>query len=178
MRVIKTSIHPDVLPLEDKTTFHRRAARAIVVRGESILLLYTERYQDYSLPGGGIDPNENEVEGLIRELQEETGAQNIRNIVSFGAYEEYRPWYKPDFDVMHMMSYCFWCDIDEELGEMSLEDYEIKNGMQPVWMNIHDAIRHNKHNMATNEKQGLSIERETYLLELIASELMEKQKVS
>ena len=33
--------------------FTRKAVRAIVLRGEDILLLYTQRYQDYSLPGGG-----------------------------------------------------------------------------------------------------------------------------
>lgn len=171
MQVLKTSYHPDVLPLENKTQFHRRAARAIVVREAQILLLFTERYHDYSLPGGGIDDHEDEIEGLIRELSEETGAQNVRNIRAFGAYEEFRPWYKPDYDVVHMVSYCYWCDIDDELGAVSLEDYEVKNGMKPVWVNIHEAIAHNRETIANSDKQGLSIERETYLLERIAQEL-------
>ncbi|CZF82157.1 RNA pyrophosphohydrolase [Grimontia celer] len=171
MQILKTSFHPDVLPLEGKSTFHRRAARAIVVKEDMILLLFTERYHDYSLPGGGIDEHEDEVQGLVRELGEETGAQNIRNIREFGAYEEYRPWHKPDFDVVHMLSYCFWCDIDEELGEVSLEDYEVKNGMRPLWVNIHEAIAHNKETISSSDKQGLSIKRETYLLELIVEEL-------
>ncbi|WP_028022542.1 NUDIX domain-containing protein [Enterovibrio calviensis] len=171
MRTLKTSTHPDVLPLEGKSLFQRLASRAIVVRDNDILLLFTERYHDYSLPGGGIDANENQVDGLVRELKEETGARNIRNIRPFGSYEEFRPWHKPDFDVVHMISYCFWCDIDDELGEVSLEDYEVKNGMRPVWMNIHEAIEHNKKTMAESDKQGLSIVRETYLLELIAKEI-------
>ncbi|WP_407333768.1 NUDIX domain-containing protein [Enterovibrio sp. 27052020O] len=171
MRTLKTATHPDVHTLEDKSVFHRLASRAIVVRGTDILLLFTERYHDYSLPGGGVDSGENEVDGLIRELKEETGAQNVRNIRPFGAYEEFRPWHKPDYDVMHMVSKCFWCDIDEELGEVSLEDYEVKNGMRPVWVNIHEAITHNKETMAKSDKQGLSVERETFLLERIAREI-------
>ncbi|MGF1769961.1 NUDIX domain-containing protein [Enterovibrio makurazakiensis] len=171
MRILKTSTHPDVLPLKGKSLFQRLASRAIVVRENDILLLFTERYHDYSLPGGGIDVNENQIDGLVRELKEETGANNIRNIRPFGSYEEFRPWHKPDFDVVHMISYCFWCDIDDQLGEVSLEDYEVKNGMRPVWMNIHEAIEHNKKTMAESDKQGLSIVRETYLLELIASEI-------
>ncbi|MEZ8140483.1 DNA mismatch repair protein MutT [Enterovibrio norvegicus FF-33] len=169
MRTLQTTTHPDVLPLEDKSVFHRLASRAIVVRGDNILLLFTERYHDYSLPGGGVDPDENDVDGLIRELKEETGAQNIRNIRAFGAYEEFRPWHKGDYDVVHMVSKCFWCDIDEELGEVSLEDYEVKNGMRPVWVNIREAIAHNKETMAKSDKQGLSVVRETFLLELIAN---------
>ncbi|MDD1779611.1 NUDIX domain-containing protein [Enterovibrio sp. ZSDZ35] len=168
MQPLKTAMHPDVFPLDGKSTFHRRAARAIVLRGEDILLLYTERYHDYSLPGGGVDDGETEVDGMIRELQEETGAQNIRNVIPFGSYEEYRPWYKPDFDVMHMISHCFYCEIDEELGDVAFEEYEVKNGMRPVWINIHEAIAHNKHTLETSDKQGLSLEREIFLLEKIA----------
>ena len=52
-------------------------------------MLYTERYHDYTLPGGGIDEGEDDIEGLVRELEEETGAQNIRDIREFGLYEEH-----------------------------------------------------------------------------------------
>uniref|UniRef100_UPI00356A399F NUDIX hydrolase n=1 Tax=Psychromonas sp. TaxID=1884585 RepID=UPI00356A399F len=88
MRLLKTAVHPDILTL-DQSTFVRNAARAIVLKGEMILMLYTARYHDYTLPGGGVDENENLLEGLIRELQEETGAQNIRDIEDFGLYEEF-----------------------------------------------------------------------------------------
>jgi ADP-ribose pyrophosphatase YjhB (NUDIX family) len=134
-------------------------------------LLYTERYEDYSLPGGGLDLGEDKIEGMMRELREETGATAIRNIKPFGAYEEYRPWYKTDYDIQHMISYCYTCDIDKELGISNLEWYEKKNGMKAVWINIHEAIKHNKKTMATSDKKGMSIERETFLLTLIAEDI-------
>lgn len=171
MRLLNSSVHPDIENL-DARIFHRKAARGIILNGEDILMLYTARYHDYTLPGGGIDDGEDAEAGLIRELQEETGAQNIRDIKEFGLYEEYRPWYKPEHDIVHMESYCFVCTIDAELGETRLEDYEIKNGMKPVWMNIYDAIAHNEDTMANSEKKGMSIERETFLLKLIAEELL------
>ena len=133
--------------------------------------MYTERYEDYSLPGGGLDENEDQIEGMSRELREETGAQEIRNIQPFGTYEAYRPWYKPDHDIQHMVSYCYTCEISQELGESSLEGYEKKNGMKAIWINIHEAIEHNKKTMASSPKKGMSIERETFLLELIAEGL-------
>jgi len=172
MQIIKTHTHPDITTFENKTIFKRLATRSIVLRGEDILLLYTERYEDYSLPGGGIDEGEDEIEGMIRELSEETGAQNVRNIKSFCAYEEYRPWYKPDFDIMHMISYCFTCDIDHELGESKLESYEIKNGMSAKWVNIHEAIKHNENTLANSVKKGVSLVREIFLLKHIASTLL------
>lgn len=171
MQLLKSTIHPDISDMS-LSTFTRKATRAIVLKGEEILLLYTKRYHDYSLPGGGVDEGESIVEGLVRELKEETGAHNVDNIQEFGLYEEYRPWHKADFNIIHMESYCYVCTIDDELKEPELEAHELSNGMHPVWMNIHQAISHNEETIANSEKKGLSIERETFLLKLIVKELL------
>jgi ADP-ribose pyrophosphatase YjhB (NUDIX family) len=168
MQILKTHQHPSIDSLENKSVFTRLATRCITLQGDKILLMYTARYEDYSLPGGGLDDGEDKIAGMMRELSEETGAKGIKNIKPFGIYEEYRPWYKPDFDIQHMISYCYTCEIDEELGNANLESYEINNGMKAIWIDIHEAIKHNKKTMATSEKKGMSIERETFLLELIA----------
>lgn len=180
MRLLNTTFHPDlsvssaqeIVINNELTLIERHAARGIIIRGEQILLLYTERYHDYSLPGGGIDDGEDEIAGLIRELKEETGAQGVRNIKPFARYDEYRPWYKSDADIIHMISYCYVCDIDQQLGDTAYESHEVSNGMKPLWINIHQAIAHNEMVMADSDKKGLSIERETFLLKVIASELI------
>lgn len=177
MRLLKTAFHPDVSPADiapasAQTLFVRHAARGIVLQGENILLLYTERYQDYSLPGGGLDEGEDEIAGLKRELREETGARDVRNVKPFARYDEYRPWYKSNADIIYMISHCYVCEIDDELGETSYEPYELSNGMKPLWKNIHEAISHNEVIIAESDKKGLSIERETFLLKVIADELV------
>lgn len=171
MQVLKTHYHPEIENLENKTIFTRLATRAITMQDQSILLMYTKKYDDYSLPGGGLDDGEDKVDGMMRELCEETGAKDIKNIEPFGIYKEYRPWYKPDFDIQHMISYCYTCDISEELGSTNLEAYEINNGMKAIWINIHEAIAHNKKTMASSQEKGLSIDRETFLLQLIAERI-------
>ncbi|WP_243834382.1 NUDIX hydrolase [Maribacter caenipelagi] len=88
MQNLKTHYHPDATNLDNKTIFTRLATRSIAIQGHSILLLYTERYEDYSLPGGGLDAGEDKIAGMIRELSEETGALAVRNIKPFGVYEE------------------------------------------------------------------------------------------
>ncbi len=175
MRLLKSTTHPDITNMSAKN-FTRQATRAIVLNGENILLLYTKRYHDYSLPGGGVDVAEGIIDGLVRELKEETGAHNVKDIQEFGLYEEFRPWHKSGFDIVRMQSYCYVCSIDDELLEPELESHEIDNGMHPIWMNIHEAISHNEHTIANSEKKGLSIERETFLLELIVSELVNKSE--
>ena len=168
MQKLKVHYHPDIQSLDDKTIFTRLATRSIAIRGRSILLMYTARYEDYSLPGGGLDEGEDKIDGMIRELVEETGALGVRDVKPFGIYEEYRPWHKIDFDIQHMISYCYTCQVDEVLGESQLESYEKKNGMKAVWIDIDEAISHNQNTMSTSEKKGMSIERETFLLKLIA----------
>ncbi|MGJ8734328.1 MAG: NUDIX hydrolase [Cellulophaga sp.] len=172
MQVLKTHYHPDIKTLDNKSVFTRLATRSIAIKGANILLLYTERYEDYSLPGGGLDKDEDHVIGMIRELIEETGAKDITGIKPFGAYEEYRPWHKPDYDIQHMISYCYTCTVNQELGASKMESYEITNGMSAKWVNIFDAIKHNENTMATSTKKGMSIERETFLLKRIAAQLI------
>lgn len=177
MQPVKTTFHPDVSfadigPASKLLLVVRHAARAIIIKNETILLLYTQRYDDYSLPGGGINVGENKVAGLKRELNEETGAKGIRNIKAFTRYDEYRPWYKPDADVIHMVSHCYTCEIDDQLGETKFESHEISNAMTPKWVNIHTAIAHNELIIANSDKKGLSIDRETFLLKMIAKELV------
>ena len=171
MQQLKTLIHSGI-NIDQGSQFTRLTARAIVIKNNKILLMYTSRYEDYSLPGGGVDEGESIEQGLIRELSEETGAQQINVVKAFGLYEEYRPWYKDDFDIIHIKSYCFVCNIADEFGKAQLEHYEQQNGMTAKWVDINDAIAHNEHTLANSEKQGLSILRETYLLKRIAKELL------
>ncbi|NOU52608.1 NUDIX domain-containing protein [Pseudoalteromonas sp. JBTF-M23] len=152
--------------------FTRHTTRAIVLKGEDILLLYTARYNDYSLPGGGVDEHETIEQALLRELQEETGAKSLTNITPFGRYEEYRIWYKPDYDNIHIVSDCYVCEICGEFSQPQMEDYERDNGMKPVWINIDKAIAHNQSTLENCDKQGQSLIRELYLLEKIKAELI------
>jgi hypothetical protein len=57
------------------------------------------------------------------------------------------------------------------------EAHEVSNGMIPLWMNIYEAIAHNEAVIANSDKKGLSIERETFMLKVIASELIERDLI-
>jgi len=166
MKLINTYIHPDVINLKEPKTYERKAARAVVLRDQEILLIYTKYYDDYTLPGGGIDENESIEKGLIRELHEETGAEGIQILEPIGVYEEYRPYYK-GYDQMHMLSYIYLCNI-EELGQAKPEAYEVQNGSVPVWVDLDKAIKHNEDIIKNSpDSMGLSVVRELELFKLI-----------
>jgi len=174
MRLLKKCIHQDLETLKSPRLYKRTAARAIVLKDEEILLIYTKRYNDYSIPGGGVDEGEDIKTGLLRELSEETGANRVKVLSEYGCYEEYRPTYYEGYDFMHMMSYFYLCDADKELGDASPESYEVANGSVPVWINIRKAIAYNQNVMKNNENSmGLSIQRETFVLETILKEIVE-----
>ncbi len=170
MKLIKQLVHPEVKSF-DGNILKRQAARGIVLRQQSILLLFTERYNDFSFPGGGLGPGEEPEVGLQRELEEETGARNVRVHSHAGFIEEYRPHKRAGFDLMHMISHFFVCDVDPELQATRMESHEVANGMRPLWVDLHEAIAHNRSVMQRQEKSmGMSIQRETFMLEKVAAE--------
>lgn len=173
MRLLGKLKHHSLPEVLGDRIFERRASRAIVLNGESILLLYTKKYNDYSLPGGGVDAHEDLRQGLLRELAEETGASGIKIIKEFGYIDEIRPHHKLEYDYIHMLSYFYVCEIDSNLGQAQMEHYEIANGMEVKWVNIFEAIVHNKEVLKSNHASiGVSIERETLVLELVVQELI------
>ena len=52
---------------------YREAARGIIIENNQILLVFSEKFKDYKLPGGGLEKNENFEQALLREVKEETG---------------------------------------------------------------------------------------------------------
>ncbi len=163
---------PSPFAVTGMRVLERNAARAIVTRDDTILLLYTERYDDFSFPGGGIDPGESPEVGLHRELYEETGAQDIQVMSHFGYVTEYTPTWKKQWDVMFQISHWFTCHIGSTLGQANLEYYEAANGMSAKWVSLEDALNHNRDVISRQPaSMGLSIHRETLVLERVASML-------
>lgn len=171
MRLLFDLVHPR-FPDNPRAVLERVAARGVVLRDRQLLLLYTARYDDYSLPGGGVDAGEDVRAALCRELEEETGARNVRVVAEFGRIDEARPHWGAH-DAMRMQSFVYVCTVDDVLDAPRMEDYEHANGMRPVWIDVDEAIVHNRGTMARAEAaMGLSIERETRLLQCIVDELL------
>src|SRR5690554_762277 len=139
----------------------RDAARAIVRQEGKLLLMFTERYNDFSFPGGGIDPQECQITALKRELSEETGARRIQVLEPYGLVTEFMPTWKPEFDVMFQRSFWYHCAVASELGAAKLEDYEKRNGMRAMWVSPQEALVHNRAIIQQRPaNMGVSIHRE------------------
>ncbi|MEM7647326.1 MAG: NUDIX domain-containing protein [Pseudomonadota bacterium] len=163
-------VSPNYDPAGQASLFFREASRAICVNKGKMLLMFTEKFDDFSFPGGGLQPNEDPAVGAERELREEAGAQNVRNIQLYGFFEEIRPWLRTQHDFVHMISYYFFCDVDSTLNSPNLEENEVALGMSPHWISIDEAIAHNAQ-VVREKRQSPYLPREQFMLKSVKNKL-------
>jgi len=138
-------------PVPSKYT-ERRASRAILFDNDkNIALLFVSKFNNHKLPGGGIEGEETILQGLNRELLEETGCR-AKNVKEMGEVEEFRNKY-----AIHQISYCFLADLDGEKGTPHFEADEIEDGFKVVWVKLEEAIK-----MQENELDAVTYEGKFY----------------
>ena len=120
------SIHYDFPP---KKT--RPASRGLVISDGKILLTYEKNTDIYMSPGGGLEAGESFEECCVREIREESGYETIVTN-PFAVINEYC------FDTCYEAHY-FICEIKYK-GEQRLTPTEIDHGVEPRWLDIHEAI--------------------------------------
>lgn len=115
----------------------RTGSRAILFDQMSrIALMHVSNHNYYKLPGGGIDPGEDKITALKRELLEEVGASAIEIVSEIGQVNEYRD--KWDMKGEH---YGYIAKLTGKIIEPSRTDKEIEHGHETVWASdIDDAI--------------------------------------
>lgn len=122
---------------------YREAVRAVVLNGESILMVHTNK-GDYKLPGGGINHGETHEEAIKREVKEETG-YIVRNIAEkIGIFTEIKPDEFEENSIFEMVSYYYECEVGEEQTTQQLDDYEYDMNFKPQWILLDEAINQNE----------------------------------
>ncbi|MGH1576087.1 NUDIX domain-containing protein [Planktotalea sp.] len=85
------------LPKKDTKYRSRPGAYAVLVRNDQILLTFQQHpTPEFQLPGGGIDPHENTIPALRREIMEETG-WTIGAPRRLGAFKEFT--FMPEYNL-------------------------------------------------------------------------------
>ena len=112
----------------------RTASRGIVTKGDKIALLYQTKRNEYKLPGGGVENNEDPTETFLREILEETGCK-VEIIKQLGTTEEFK--YQSKF---YQLSNVFLSKFIEDTHTLHLTDEEIEESSEPVWVTLDEAI--------------------------------------
>lgn len=66
--------------------FRRPSVRGIIFKDKKIAMVYSQKYDYYKFPGGGIEAGESHNIALIREVLEETGLKIIPDSINEYGY--------------------------------------------------------------------------------------------
>jgi len=149
---------------------YRTAVRGVILRGRTLLMIHSANVGDYKFPGGGVDEGETHAQALRREVQEEGGASVTHIGLEIGAVVEYDIPMEHDYDVFKMMSHYYQCDVKDNFGMQTLDDYEQELGFKPAWIDIDRAIELNKV-LLRSDNAPKWLKREIFVLEYIQQNL-------
>lgn len=114
----------------------RITARAVVRNPEGLYaVMYAEKYNLYSLPGGGVEPGEDVLAALRREVYEETGCA-CDEICELGIVEENRA--SLDYT---QINYYFAATVHGLSEETHLTQAEAACGTSVQWHTMNDMFR-------------------------------------
>ena len=151
---------------QDGVKIIRKAIRAIIYQDDKIALVKT-RANEYKFPGGGQEKDETDIETLIREVKEETGLEVIpESITEYGLVREKRKSIFNEQESFFQDSYYYCCQVSDNKHQPQLDDYELEDGYDLVYVTPKEAY----HNNIKLDDHYKWIKRDT----LILKELMEK----
>ncbi len=126
----------------------RSTVRAVVLRGDRLLLVHSSVNGDLMFPGGGVEAGECHGAALARELREECGAELLEVGPLLGETREYRAAREPDYDAYCIRSSYYLCRVGEGWSEPCPQPYESRLGFAPGWFALAEALQTNKTQLA------------------------------
>ena len=151
--------------------FRRPSARAVILKGDRIALVYATEEKYYKFPGGGIHDDEDKKEALIREVREETGLNVIpESIREYGSVLRKQKSEKSDDTVFEQENYYYLCETEDTCGAQDLDEYEKDAGFMLVYADIDEAIKTNGLFTSDSKVDEIMIDRERRVLEMIKEE--------
>ncbi|MBR1764336.1 MAG: GNAT family N-acetyltransferase [Ruminococcus sp.] len=117
----------------------RTAVRGMIETRGGILFIKSSR-GELKIPGGGQEEGETDLETLVREVREETGAVvKPETVRPFGYIEEKRLSLNEPA-IWHQFSHIYFCEIEESFGAADLSEHEKQLGMKRCICTLDEAI--------------------------------------
>lgn len=138
----------------------RKSARAVLLNDNGeMATMFLKRDGFHKLPGGGLEAGEDVETALHREVLEETGCR-CEIVAPIGVVVEYRNKYK-----LLQISYAYSARMIGDIGIPKLEDEEIEEGLQVVWLDPQAALTCMKAEQPERYEGNFILTREIAILE-------------
>ena len=148
--------------------YKRPSSRAIIIKDGKIALVYSNKYNYYKFPGGGINESEDKIDALIREVKEEVGLIVIKN--SIKEYGEVKRIQKSNLNqIFYQENYYYLCDVENDLLKQNLDEYEQDEEFILKYVDPQTAIITN-YNHQDNLFRKTMIDRDAKVLEILVKE--------
>lgn len=150
--------------------FERHSARAILICGGRVAMVYSRKYGYYKFPGGGIEPGESPRQAMLREAAEEAGLQVLpESVREYGCVRRRQRSHSGAQEIFAQDNFYYLCRAAGEAGEQRLDPYEAEEGFELRWVQPVQAICANRAAHAGEIDQAM-LEREARVLELLTEE--------
>jgi len=149
----------------------RNAIRAIILKENTILMIFLGKTNEYKFPGGGIEENETIEEALKREVLEEVGYNVVKIGKKIGIITEYGIALEDKNNIFKMISEYYTVNIDYNQINQKLDNYEKELLFKPCWVEIEKAYKANRIIIENKCDSTPWIKRETRVLEILYEDI-------
>lgn len=151
----------------------RPSVRAIIIRGNKLALVYSEKYDYYIFAGGGIDQDETNEDALVREVHEELGLEVVRDSIREYGLIVRKEQGKYD-DCFIQENYFYICNVTDNILYQKLDTYEEDERYTLRWVTAEEAKKVNCLHDHSQQENSLYcdrlMERENWLIDRLISE--------
>lgn len=133
-KITDENIGEETITMKDSKL--RLGARGIVIRDDGKIAVFNKSNKnEYKLPGGGLEGNENPEDAFKREVLEETGCE-VEIVDFLGTTEEYK-----SLNNFKQISYIFVGKVLKDTNHLSVTKKEKDEGAKLLWKTPEEALK-------------------------------------